>query len=261
MLRETTFEGVIDKELVAIERIKQYEPEEGYYVAFSGGKDSIVVYDLVKRAGVKHDVHINITSVEPPEVLHFVRKYYPEVDWIRPKKSMFRLIKEKGMPPTRIVRYCCHELKEMNGIGRTVVVGVRRQESLRRRDRPIYHESRRTKNLMFLNPIVDWSEDEVWEYIHKYNLPYPCLYDEGYTRIGCILCPMHSVKQKLKDIERYPKYYNAYLLAFEKMLKIRKERGKEFKNYSTAEEVMEWWIFGKKGRKITCNDVCENAWW
>ena len=114
---------------------------------------------------------------------------------------------------------------------------------------------------MFLNPIVDWSEDEVWEYIHKYNLPYPCLYDEGYTRIGCILCPMHSAQQKLKDIERYPKYYNAYLLAFEKMLKLRKERGKPFKNYSTAEEVMEWWIFGKKGRKITCNDVCENAWW
>ena len=73
MLRETTLEGVIDKELVAIERIKQYEPEEGYYVAFSGGKDSIVVYDLVKRADVKHDAHINITTVEPPEVLHFVR--------------------------------------------------------------------------------------------------------------------------------------------------------------------------------------------
>lgn len=261
MLRETTFEGVIDKELVAIERIKQYEPEEGYYVAFSGGKDSIVVYDLVKRADVKHDAHINITTVEPPEVLQFVRTYYPEVEWLRPKKSMFRLIKDKGMPPTRIIRYCCTELKEMNGVGRVVVVGVRRQESLRRRNRPIFHESQKTKNVWFLNPIVDWSEDEVWEYIHKYNLPYPCLYDEGYTRIGCILCPMHSVKQKLMDIERYPKYYNAYMLAIEKMLQIRKEKGREFKNYSTAEEVMEWWIFGKKGRKITCNDVCENAWW
>ena len=77
MLRETTLEGVIDKELVAIERIKQYEPEEGYYVAFSGGKDSIVVYDLVKRAGVKHDTHFSVTTVDPPEVLQFIRNYYP----------------------------------------------------------------------------------------------------------------------------------------------------------------------------------------
>ena len=234
---------------VAIERIKQYEPEEGYYVAFSGGKDSIVVYDLVKRAGVKHDVHFSVTTVDPPEVLQFIRKYYPEVEWHHPNKSMFRMIKDKKMVPTRIFRFCCAELKEIGGAGRTVVVGVRRQESTKRRNRPIYHESLRQKTKMFLNPIVDWSEDEVWEYIHKYNLPYPCLYDEGYTRIGCILCPMHSVKQKLMDIERYPKYYNAYMLAIEKMLHIRKEKGREFKNYSTAEEVMEWWIFGKKGRK------------
>jgi len=81
MLRETTLEGVIDKELVALERIKQYEPEEGYYVAFSGGKDSIVVYDLVKRAGVKYDTHFSVTTVDPPEVLQFIRNYYPEVEW------------------------------------------------------------------------------------------------------------------------------------------------------------------------------------
>lgn len=263
MLCEPTLDGYVDKEKIAIERIKQYEPEKGYYVAFSGGKDSIVVYDLVKRAGVKYDAHINITTVEPPEILQFIRTYYPEVEWIKPKKSMFRLIKEKGIPPTRTVRYCCYELKEMNGKGRVVVVGVRRQESTRRKNRPVFHNSERVKDLIFLNPIVDWTEKEVWEYIHKYNLPYPCLYDEGYTRIGCILCPMHSVKQKLKDIKRYPRYYNAYLLAFDKMLKIRKEKGKSYTSvdWTTAEDVMQWWIYSGSYKKKNEMQSIEHSWW
>ncbi|MDD2255471.1 phosphoadenosine phosphosulfate reductase family protein [Methanoculleus sp.] len=223
MLRETTLEGVIDKELVAIERIKQYEPEEGYYVAFSGGKDSIVVYDLVKRAGVKHDVHFNATTVDPPEVVKFIKTYYPEVDWIRPKKSMFQIIVKHMMLPTGNMRFCCHELKEIGGKGRTVVLGVRREESMRRRNRLVYDESKRQKGKMFLNPIVDWSEDEVWEYIHKYNLPYPCLYDEGYKRVGCIMCPLQNIKGRERDKERYPKYYNAYLLAIKRMLKKEKK--------------------------------------
>jgi phosphoadenosine phosphosulfate reductase len=257
MLRETTFEGVIDKELVAIERIKQYEPEEGYYVAFSGGKDSIVVYDLVKRAGVKHDVHFSATTVDPPEVVKFIKTYYPEVDWIRPKKSMFQIIVKHMMLPKGNMRFCCHELKEIGGKGRTVVLGVRREESVRRRNRLVYDESKRQKGKMFLNPIVDWSEDEVWEYIHKYNIPYPCLYDEGYKRIGCILCPLQNIKGKERDKERYPKYYNAYLLAIKRMLKKREEIGKPFRNGKTPEEVMNWWIYGNKKQIIEC----ENAWW
>ena len=257
MLRETTLEGVIDKELVAIERIKQYEPEEGYYVAFSGGKDSIVMYDLVKRAGVKFDVHFSLTTVDPPEVLQFIRDNYPEVEWHHPKKSMFRLIRERRMVPTRMYRFCCHELKEIGGSGRTVVVGVRRQESRKRSDRPIYHESQRQKGKMFLNPIVDWSEKEVWEYIHKYNLPYPCLYDEGYKRIGCIMCPLQGTEGMLKDKERYPKYYNAYLLAIKKMMEIKRAHGDVIKQGDTPEEFMDWWIYGKKRQKVNT----ENAWW
>ena len=260
MLRETTLEGVIDKELVALERIKQYEPEEGYYVAFSGGKDSIVVYDLVKRAGVKHDTHFNATTVDPPEVVKFIKTHYPEVDWIRPKKSMFQIIVKHMMLPTGNMRFCCHELKEIGGKGRTVVLGVRREESMRRRNRLVYDESKRQKGKMFLNPIVDWSEDEVWEYIHKYNLPYPCLYDEGYKRVGCIMCPLQNIKGRERDKERYPKYYNAYLLAIKRMLKKREEIGKPFKNGNTPEEVMNWWIYGNKRQKRQIIE-CENAWW
>ncbi len=66
MLKEQTLLDEIDKVNLAIRRIKLHEPIEGYYVAFSGGKDSCVILDLVKRAGVKFDAHLNITTVDPP---------------------------------------------------------------------------------------------------------------------------------------------------------------------------------------------------
>lgn len=85
MLKEQTLFGEIDKVDLAIRRIKLHEPPEGYYVAFSGGKDSCVILDLVKRAGVKFDAHINLTTVDPPEVIRFVRQQYPEVTIEKPK--------------------------------------------------------------------------------------------------------------------------------------------------------------------------------
>lgn len=259
-LYEVTLDGVIDKEKIAIQRIKEHEPDEGYYVAFSGGKDSIVTYDLVKRANVKYDIHFSMTTVDPPEVLKFIKEHYPEVEWHHPKRSMFKIIKEKRMVPTRMYRFCCHELKEIGGVGRTVIVGVRREESAKRANRPVYHESTRQKGKMFLNPIVDWTAKEVWEYIHKYNLPYPSLYDEGYTRVGCIMCPLQGTKGMLKDKECYPKYYNAYLHTIEKMLKIKEERGEDLKQGKTAEEFMNWWIYGSSSGSKNKRKV-EHTWW
>lgn len=59
----------------AIERIKTFEPPEGYFLAFSGGKDSVVIKALADMAGVKYDAHYHITSVDPPELVRFVKTF------------------------------------------------------------------------------------------------------------------------------------------------------------------------------------------
>lgn len=120
MLIENTLFGKINKVEQAIAKIRLHEPANGYYVAFSGGKDSCVILDLVKRAGVKFDAHINLTTVDPPEVIRFVRQQYPEVTIEKPKMSMKKLIEKKGILPTRLARYCCAEYKERGGIGRSL---------------------------------------------------------------------------------------------------------------------------------------------
>ena len=235
MLIENTLFGIQDKVQIAIERLRQFEPPEGYYLAFSGGKDSIVIEHLADMAGVKYETHFSMTTADPPEVLHFIETYNG-VHWHRPEKTMFQLIIKKG-PPTRLNRFCCAYLKETGGIGRLVVTGVRWQESVKRKARRMVELCYKERGKSFLHPIIDWTEDNVWEFIKLYKLPYCSLYDEGFKRIGCVLCPMQSNKDRKRDIERFPNFARAYLRAFGKMLEV-----KDHKNWKTAEDVMAWWI-------------------
>ncbi len=255
-----------DKVQIAIERIKTFEPEEGYYLAFSGGKDSVVVKALLDMANAKYDAHYNITSVDPPELVQFI-KTFSDVsrDYPRDKDgnviTMWNLISKKTMPPTRIVRYCCTHLKEQGGIGKFVVTGVRKAESAKRAirggveiadtktgkrenidpDNPSQETIHicHMKSQKILNPIIDWEDDDVWEFIHEYNVPYCKLYDEGFKRLGCIGCPMGS--HQVEELDRYPTYKRAYIRAFEKMLQHEKYKDGKAK-WKTGEDVMEWWV-------------------
>ena len=112
-----------------------YGGGNGYYLAFSGGKDSQALYHIAELAEVKFDAHMNFTSVDPPEVIRFVKKQYPEVDFIKPKKSIYQLAVEKQILPTMRVRWCCAEYKENSGAGRVTLIGIRHQESSRRAKR------------------------------------------------------------------------------------------------------------------------------
>lgn len=240
MLHETTLLGETDKVAIAVERLWMHCPPEGYYLAFSGGKDSIVLKRLADMACVPYDAHFNMTTVDPPEVIKFIREYHPDVERHRPEESMWQLIIRKGMPPTRRVRYCCEILKERGGIGRVVLTGIRWEESSQRKKRSMVHTCYKHATKSYLHPIIDWSKEDVWEFIKSEGLPYCSLYDEGFKRIGCVLCPLYRGRKA--DIKRWPNFYNAYMRTFEKMLEARKVKGLKTDRWNTAQDVMDWWL-------------------
>ena len=128
-----------DKVRMSIERLKAFEPPEGYYLAFSGGKDSVTCKALLDMAGCKYDATYRVTSVDPPELVRFIKDVHPDVVREVPRDdngkpiTMWNLIPKKLMPPTRLVRYCCAALKEGGGDGRMTVTGVRWAESTNRK--------------------------------------------------------------------------------------------------------------------------------
>lgn len=121
------------KERIAIERLRAFETsEKPYCLCYSGGKDSDCIRILAALAGVKHEIHHNLTTVDAPETVQYVKSIH-DVIIDRPKLSMWRLIENKKYPPTRISRYCCSELKERGGKGQIKITGVRWAESLARK--------------------------------------------------------------------------------------------------------------------------------
>lgn len=247
----------------AISRLQAFEPAEGYWLAFSGGKDSQCIYHLAQEAGVRFEAHYNATTVDPPELVRFIKAQYPDVSIDKPECNIWALIARERSPFTRLARYCCRNLKERGGTGRVVVTGVRWAESLRRRGRGVLEldspnvserivmaddgadrqmiEQCPAGGRHILNPIVDWSEGDVWRFIRSRNLPYCSLYDEGFARLGCVACPMKGGKRMRADLDRWPHFRTLYLGAFERMLEERRKRQMPT-TWQTAQEVMDWWL-------------------
>ena len=267
-----------DRVQTAIDRLRNFEPPEGYHLAFSGGKDSQCIYHLAKQAGVKFDAHYAVTSVDPPELVRFIKRQYPDVHFDIPHDksgkpvTMWSLIASHTMPPTRFVRYCCAQLKETAGQGRLVVTGVRWAESVRRKNsrhlvdagKKLFYnddnaetrkivESCYQQRRMTLNPIIDWDEEDVWEYLNDVvKVPHCELYDQGFTRLGCIGCPMKSPEAMLNDFARWPKYRENYLRAFAPMLENAK---KHRTRRDTVDDVMRRWIGQDNNVKIDENQM------
>lgn len=274
----------MDKELNAIERLKTASEMSLHFygkpliITYSGGKDSEVLLELAKRSGIPFEVNNSHTTVDAPETVYHIRKVFADlergvkctIDF--PKLSMWQLIPKKLMPPTRIVRYCCQYLKENSCKNSMIATGVRWAESSKRKNtRGIYEAVHNNKDKRVIlnndnddrrnlferceiqaktvvNPIIDFTDSEIWDFYKnecKYHNP---LYNRGFTRVGCIGCPMAG-KKRYKEFMLYPKYKNLYIKAFEKMLEVRKERGKENK-WRSGQDVFKWWM-GEDPDQIT----------
>lgn len=238
-----------------------YDSEDGYFLAFSGGKDSQCLYHLAKLAGVKFKAHMNLTSVDPPEVIRFVKRQYPDVVLAKPKDSIFNIAIQRRILPTMRVRWCCAEYKETAGAGKVTLIGIRHAESARRakrneveinnhsfsgdlngleeyrkaktekaaRRKPtdterkevtiVNADGERTlgcihgKESLLISPIIHWTDSDVWEFLNALGIAHCELYDQGFHRIGCILCPMSQPKQKMREIERWPHVKRGWIRA------------------------------------------------
>ena len=283
----------VELEKMAIERLKAFEPEDGYYLAYSGGKDSDCIKILAHLAGVKFEAVHHLTTVDAPETVYYVRSL-SDVKIESPELSMWQLIVKKGIPPTRLMRYCCSELKERGGKGKVVVTGVRWSESVKRKEssglvkiigkpkstqkeaeenqldyritkmnglilnddndenrRFVEHCFRTRKTLV--NPIVDWIDSDVWDFLKYYGCDSNPLYNCGFNRIGCIGCPMAG-KHRYFEFERYPRYKSLYINTFYRMLKAREERGLTNRvSWQTGEDVFKWWL-GENPLQLTFED-------
>ena len=242
-LIEYRLQGTYDRVQVALDRLRQFEPKEGYYLAFSGGKDSVTILRLAQMAGVKFDAHYNVTTVDPPELVKFIKQEHPTIERHRPERTMFQLIlsREYFMPPMRQMRWCCAELKERGGEGRLVLTGIRWAESVRRQERGMVERCVPLRKRM-LHPIIDWSDADVWEFIRQENVPYCRLYDEGFERLGCILCPMEKNPTHIRQqMDRWPQFVKAYIKTFDRLVQLRRDAGMRC-TWESGQEMFDWWI-------------------
>ena len=285
----------------------RYDSENGYYLAFSGGKDSQALYHVAQLAGVKYQAHMNFTSVDPPQVIRFVRKQYPDVITHAPCKSIYQLAIERGILPSMRIRWCCADLKETAGAGKVTLIGIRRGESARRAKRNEVEVSNRKfsgdldgfkvwqaqelekreakllrkmkregkkvnedefsmrkdnevrcingKDSILVSPIFEWSEQDVWYFLNEVvKVPHCELYDMGYSRIGCILCPMSQYKQKLREMQDFPHVKRNWIKAIKAIRRggyhKTNVQGQDIPNYNGTPCFSDWQWKYHDGKKL-----------
>lgn len=231
------FAGPVDRVAVAIARLQQFEPPEGYWLGFSGGKDSVALRRLADLAHVRYEAHYSVTTIDPPELVNFIREQHPDVIRDRPRAPFLRLLVRRGFP-TRQHRWCCRDLKEHGGTGRFVALGLRWAESPRRKHWPLVSSSPRRRRRV-LNPMIDWTDDDVWSFIREQHLAFCSLYDEGRTRLGCIACPMQPPKGRRSDLDRWPKFEAAFRHAFRSLYATGRD---SMRRWSDGDTMFDWWL-------------------
>jgi len=227
------------------------ENDQGFWLAYSGGKDSDCILELAKMASVDYQAVYNVTTIDPPELIYYMREHHPEVVFNKPEMHMMtKMARDKSCgPPTRLVRWCCDEYKEHGGDGMVKILGVRAAESPRRNGlwRTVQNNRRMGK---ILCPIVYWTAKDVWDFHKLRNLHYCRLYDEGFKRLGCIGCPMGGPKSQAREFARWPRYEKMWKKGFERFwnnwhgVPTRTGTRRWFEDFGSWENLWDWWISG-----------------
>lgn len=275
-LEQSAFEAL---RFASTQSLKLYK--QPLVITYSGGKDSDVLLRLAINSGIPFEVLHSLTTADAPETVYHVRKTFRMLEeksiptkidcHVQPdgkRITMWNLIPRNLMPPTRLERYCCTVLKETGGRGRFITTGVRWEESSRRKNsRGMIEVSPRDKNKRLIlmddndetrmqfetcqlkgqrrvNPIVGWSNADVWDYVASEHIPMNPLYSCGFCRVGCIGCAMAAKRIRMFEFSRYPKIKLAYIRAFDRMLEERRRRGKMYAGMGWGEplDVFNWWM-------------------
>lgn len=241
----------MDTETEAVEFLRDSIKDSSVFVGFSGGKDSIVTAELMKMAGVKHTLYYSFTGIDAPEVISFIRKYYPECVFLMPKFTFWRKL-SVNVPPSDRLRWCCTVLKKERAIElphTERVMGIRAEESVRRSGRDRINVYKKLGHNHYY-PIFYWKEWQIWDFINKHKLPYPVLYDWGFDRIGCVVCPYHSEKTgrlHAKYRDRWPGYFRRWEKGISDLYDKRKSQGKKM-FYPSAREFLDAWYLDDSSR-------------
>lgn len=223
---------------------------ETLYAGNSGGKDSAVVDCLLQLSGIDyHSYHTN-TTLDPPDTIKHIQKFYPHTEILKPNESFYQLIRRKGLP-TRLNRYCCEHLKEYGSVAKMVFEGVRASESRKRKGRDkIQCDSRKwQQGAQHIYPIYEWEDKDVWDYIKFRKIDIAPHYERakklGLNRLGCVGCPLVSPEIRRKEFILYPKILINITKAIAEGMKNNPQWKLTVATGGDAELAIKWWLTRK----------------
>ena len=242
-------EGLQKKVDRAIRLLRSIPQDGDIEISYSSGKDSDVILELAKMAGIPYRAIYKNTTIDPPKTIAHAREMGAEV--INPQKTFFQLIAKKGFP-SRVSRWCCSDLKEYKVCDRAIQ-GIRRSESRKRAER--YKEpevcrvySAKEKVKVYL-PILEWTDGDVAEFIKERNIKCHPLYYRGgqidvTQRLGCMGCPLVSRKKRIQFFKDNPRWLKAWIRAGQKRYTSEKyQNGKAKYKFKDAFEAMGYMLY------------------
>lgn len=246
--------------------IEYQDKVDVFYVAFSGGKDSVVALDLVQRA-LPHNcfkVLFGDTGMEFPDTYETVEKIKQicaeeKIEFLQAKSKL----KPENTwqifgPPAVTIRWCCsvhkttpqimqlREVLQKPDFTGMAFTGVRGDESLSRSEYDAISYGGKHSGQYSCHPILEWNTAELFLYIYENGLTFNNAYKKGNTRAGCLVCPMSQGKHDYMKYKNYPDDTDLFIN------KIITTSGKNFskENYDRFVE-QGYWRTRKSGRELS----------